>query len=324
LSGREIKLVWNKGIAAPCDRRIPDEFAGAGGYVPVPTLAGASPRPDTPDKLISTPDVYFDLPDGTTVWVRLAWLKSFVRQILPRLRSRIVLITGDSDSCTPSEAMPEAQAILESPQILHWYAQNYDGTGPEHKISPIPIGIDFHTLSERSWWGEARSSPQGQEFTLRSIRATLPPRRERIPLVYIDFAWQGNYVTRHLRGARTNFSRGELIHNLRSNRSAYLQGLSRPRSEMWRTRGQYVFVMSPHGNGLDCHRTWEALALGHIVLVQASSLDPVFQGLPVVPITSYHEITRENLATWSSRFETDDSNKLTSAFWVSLISVVRS
>jgi hypothetical protein len=35
-------LVWNKGIAARCDRRIPDEFPDGRTYVHVPTLAGGN------------------------------------------------------------------------------------------------------------------------------------------------------------------------------------------------------------------------------------------------------------------------------------------
>jgi hypothetical protein len=41
------------------------------------------------------------------------------------------------------------------------------------------------------------------------------------------------------------------------------------RSELWRRHGNYSFVISPPGHGLDCHRTWEALALGCIPITLA-------------------------------------------------------
>ena len=46
------------------------------------------------------------------------------------------------------------------------------------------------------------------------------------------------------------------------------------------------YAHSPPGHGLDCHRTWEALSLGCIVLVQASPLDGLFAHwqLPVVSL----------------------------------------
>jgi len=51
---------------------------------------------------------------------------------------------------------------------------------------------------------------------------------------------------------------------------------------------RYGFVASPVGHGLDSHRTWEALALGCIVLVEASAIDAIFSenSLPVVAVPS--------------------------------------
>ena len=48
---------------------------------------------------------------------------------------------------------------------------------------------------------------------------------------------------------------------------------------------------SPPGHGLDCHRTWEALSMGCIVLVQASPMDDLFTNLqlPVVPLANLSE-----------------------------------
>jgi hypothetical protein len=70
--------------------------------------------------------------------------------------------------------------------------------------------------------------------------------------------------------------------------------------------------------GLDCHRTWEALALGHIVLVPTSSLDSLYTGLPVVMLNDWKEITSSNLERWLLRFQgncgTDE--KLKSSYWI--------
>jgi hypothetical protein len=314
------ELVWNKGIASLCDRRIPDEFPGGGAYVSVRTLAGENPRSGFPGNLISNLADYQDVPEGALIWVRLTWLKSFVSQVLPLLKNRIVLVTGDSDGSTPSEAMPEARAILKSLKIIRWYAQNCDGSVSPEKVSPIPIGIDFHTLSERPFWGEKMSSPPEQELTLKSIRDRLPAPQDRIPLVYLDFGWQETYGSRELKGAKCGDGRLEIIRRLRNNRLCVLQErLSQ--TETWRRRGEYLFVVSPHGNGLDCHRTWEALALGHIVVTPSSSLDSMYEGLPVITIDNYDAITEENLMEWKSRFADWSGNgaKLTSSYWVDVM-----
>ncbi len=89
-----------------------------------------------------------------------------------------------------------------------------------------------------------------------------------------------------------------------------------PRSEMWRRRGQYAAVLSPHGGGLDCHRTWEALALGHLVVVPSSALDPLFEGLRVVPVQSWDEIDWKNLARWLAERSGASRDPLTSRYWL--------
>ena len=54
---------------------------------------------------------------------------------------------------------------------------------------------------------------------------------------------------------------------------------------------KYRFIISPHGNGLDCHRTWEALALGCYPIIKSSPLDCMFEGLPVIIVNNWNEVT---------------------------------
>ena len=78
-------------------------------------------------------------------------------------------------------------------------------------------------------------------------------------------------------------------------------------------------MLSPHGMGLDCHRTWEALALGHIVLVPSSSLDGMYSGLPVIALHDWNEITPANLSKWMLAYgnhAVENNPKLTSRYWV--------
>jgi hypothetical protein len=318
-----VSLVWNKGIAALCDRRIPDEFPDGATYSHVPSLAGMLFSSKLPDNLICDPERYADVSEGELVWVRLSWLKAFVRQVLPLIQNKFVLVTGDSDSCVPSEVGAFAEAIIDSPKVVHWYAQNYDGSVPRNKISPLPIGIDFHMLSERPIWGEQISPAWQQEQDLLSIREGLQPLHKRIPKVYVDFAWQRFHPLHHrlyhpLIGTDLHHGRWRLGRRMRKNPLAFCQPGMLGRSEMWRKRGEFAFVLSPHGNGLDCHRTWEALALNHIVLVPSSSLNDLYTGLPVVPLDSWDQVTSENLAIWMDRYSAGavEPGKLTNEYWI--------
>ncbi|KAJ3088685.1 hypothetical protein HK100_007973, partial [Physocladia obscura] len=51
------------------------------------------------------------------------------------------------------------------------------------------------------------------------------------------------------------------------------------------------FVISPHGKGLDCYRTYEALFMNVIPVVVKSSLDSIYSGLPVLILDRWEDLT---------------------------------
>ena len=57
----------------------------------------------------------------------------------------------------------------------------------------------------------------------------------------------------------------------------------------------HKFVLSPLGHGLDCHRTWETLLLGGIPVVKSGTLDSLYDGLPVVILDDWTELTESRL-----------------------------
>jgi hypothetical protein len=60
---------------------------------------------------------------------------------------------------------------------------------------------------------------------------------------------------------------------------------------------KYQFVISPRGNGIDCHRTWELFLAGCIVITKTSSLDDMFitNLLPVVILKDWSELNCDDL-----------------------------
>ena len=80
---------------------------------------------------------------------------------------------------------------------------------------------------------------------------------------------------------------------------------------------KYHFVVSPHGNGLDCHRTWEAIMLGCIPIVKSSSLNRLFYDLPVLIINEWDELNEELLIKTLKDFSSKKFNmkKLTLNYW---------
>ena len=58
---------------------------------------------------------------------------------------------------------------------------------------------------------------------------------------------------------------------------------------------QYPFWLSPRGGGIDCHRTWEALYLDIIPIVWNTSLNVLYDDLPVLIIDDHRTLTQEYL-----------------------------
>lgn len=62
------------------------------------------------------------------------------------------------------------------------------------------------------------------------------------------------------------------------------------------TLPNYKFVISPEGNGIDCHRHYEALMAGCIPIIEENELiKEKYKGCPILYTKDYSEITKEYL-----------------------------
>lgn len=90
----------------------------------------------------------------------------------------------------------------------------------------------------------------------------------------------------------------------------------------WTAYAASPFVLSLAGNGLDCHRTWEALYLGSAVIALHSSLDGMYEGLPIILIDDVTELLDPNrLSEWLARIKVfarpaDVRKRLSAPIWV--------
>jgi len=249
---------------------------------------------------------------GSTVYVCTSAFEPFLQQ-LERIPSPIVLVSGDADEDAPTNIFASKQDFLtfiENPKILHWFAQN--GVIKHPKFSPIPIGLDYHTMSQAvTHWGP-KLSPTDQEQLLQSIHQAAAPLSQRILRAHANFHFL--MTTKH--GADRVRAK-ELISTVLVDYEPHRVD----RETTWINQSKYVFVISPHGNGLDCHRTWEALCLGCIPIVRTSPLDALYEGLPVYIVQDWSEVTEENLRKVLSEFSQRkfDLNRLTLKYWMDKI-----
>lgn len=233
-------------------------------------------------------------------------LADFASRVLPRLRKPIVLVSGDSDATVPNDCRDAAMSILASPMIVAWFSQNCVETHP--KLHQMPIGLDYHTMSrEDTSWGP-KISPQDQEDMI--VRLNKVPFWKRHPKCYGNF----HFAMGH---RYAQIDRNDALQSIPAESIDY-EAAPVERSQTWETMSRYAFIPSPHGNGLDCHRTWEALALGCIAIVRTSKLDPLYAGLPVWIVEEWDEITLEGMQATLQRMRSTSftMDKLTLRYWV--------
>lgn len=233
---------------------------------------------------------------GDIVFVKTELLDAFVEKIHPTISSAYILITHNSDNPSPGQF----EYLLEDPKIAHWFGQNQSMTHP--KFTGIPIGI----ANEIDSWG--RPLLHGRSEYLELVAEKICGM-DKTRLLYLYF---DPYTNREVRlPVRSYFLQQDFCKWAR--RRPYLAYLS--------YMADHKFAVSPPGNGLDCHRTWEALYLGVIPIVQRSSMDETLKGLPVLFVDDWSEVNKEMLQAASSgmSLERYSREKLDMEFWKEVI-----
>jgi hypothetical protein len=248
------------------------------------------------------PTVYTNIPANSTVYVCTEAIPNFIENFLPSAQGPIVVVSGDSDLSFPTDHL-----FLESPTIRHWFAQNCTSKHP--KLSPIPIGLDYHTAATQENRLSPMMTPREQEEQIHAYAAIQPRLWRRDPRAY------GNYLLNMSRG-----NRREALAGVPKELMIYERRFI-PREMTWWKQASCAFTISPHGNGLDCHRTWETLILGGIPIVESSCLDLLYEDLPVLSVKSWSDVTRDLMDTTIQTFQerSFDKERLTLQYWLTKI-----
>jgi hypothetical protein len=177
------------------------------------------------------------------------------------------------------------------------------------KLQNLAIGLDYHTIANCNiYWGPP-ASPKSQEQLLRAVIKKARPLNERKPIAYTTF----HFVLE--RGGRQS-AYDQIPKDL-----VYYEPNRVTRLESWNRQIEYAFVVSPPGEGLDCHRTWEAMCLGCIPIMISTPLDDMFDGLPVLIVRSWSDVSKELLEKTLSTINMKEFclDKLQLKYWVERI-----
>jgi len=270
-----------------------------------PLMALSDVRPDRPQSSFIDIEYLNDLPfqlsamdpeKVASIYICSDALTLFSTTVLPKLKRKFILVSGDSDFEICAEKLQGAfDLILENPNLIAWFAQNKSGSHP--KLHSLPIGLDFHSKwIDPEMWGQGSMLPSMQELELRLIFSNSPRWENRITKAYCD--WTHKIERGDRRECKSKLDPNACVFSINP--------LSRV--DTWVEQSRYAFVVSPSGEGLDCHRTWEALALGCVPVIKNHSFADMFKDLPVLVINDWSEVTESFLQEWHGKFNTQEFN----------------
>lgn len=217
-------------------------------------------------------------------------------------KRKIVLVSGWTDPgpsffAASSSGTWSPERFMNRNFVHSWWAQNCD---VDHvKMRCLPIGIDWHTVARRAAWGLPQLSAQAQARQLAKVVRESTPHLEtdtRANQVVLDFALGSN-----------TYNRTKLFMSLGYKSWAKTIWGHTARLDTWRNYARYRFVLSAPGNGYECHRTYEALAMGAVPILQhhpnpamrSRIFDDIYHDMPVAMVDDFAtEITPEKLDEW--------------------------
>jgi len=145
-------------------------------------------------------------------------------------------------------------------------------------------------------------------------------KTEGIPLGLENKMWnRTNFeiIKQHIPTPKTNLLYLNFSLNTNDNRKIIMndllqKGFKQNEKLQWneymKDLSSHKFAISPQGNGVDCHRTWECLYLGVIPIVQKSNPMSYFNDLPILFVDDYEVIDDDFLNNHYETFKTTNFN----------------
>ena len=180
------------------------------------------------------------------------WLEYLFRELAPE--SPFVLFSGDSDR-------PIGRRLgrfLRRRSLVAWFGNNVAFEHP--RLLPLPLGI-----------GDPSPAHGDAGEALRAARGASVPKMR---LLAVSFDVKTNPRERLRCLAKTGLELDPPA----------------PTAEYLERLASSYFCVAPRGNGIDTHRTWEALYLGTIPIVTRSVLTEAHPELPLIVLDDWSQL----------------------------------
>lgn len=213
---------------------------------------------NTPVKLVKIDEFNkTDIKKYKKIFVYTHDIIPFLKKFYNNLENETTLITHNSDNGIDDRFLE----ILDSDKIKKWYTQNL--YTKHSKLRSLPIGI-----ANKQW-------THGNQIVINKIKNINLPKKT---LVYKNF------------NLHTNFEKRRYVDQVTSQNGIPMAG-SKEYEKYLTDVADSFFVLCPPGNGVDCHRIWECLALGSIPVVEKNIAFEQFKHLPILFINDWKSVT---------------------------------
>lgn len=182
--------------------------------------------------------------DGMKFFIKTNFINEFINKVLPHITFNFIIYTHNSDMVIDKKY----GRLLSDDRLLKWYGQNINIK--HDKLSSIPIGIANYNWSNRMFQGKLYT--HGDVNILKDV---IDLNTSKTNMVHCNFNTYTN-PTERIKCLK-NIHPTPLDKNMIF--KEYLKKLS-----------SSYFTISPNGNGVDCHKHWEAMYLKTIPIVTKS------------------------------------------------------
>lgn len=234
---------------------------------------------------------------GNLVYVKTDYLGEFFTNIHPHVSTQYIIVSHDSDYPIPGNY----KAYLDDPKLIAWFGENVEGY-THAKLHPLPLGLIKSHL------------PWGNLDVVQKVM-NLMPATERNHLLYLNFRLDTCVDERCLLV--------KMFHD--KSYTYYVPSPTKSYEDYLMDLLRSKFVLCPRGFGLDSHRTWESLLMGAIPIVRSSTLDSMFENLPVVIVKDWNELTEEFLLQKYEEIKsrTFQMDKVYAEYWLKQIDLCK-
>jgi hypothetical protein len=219
----------------------------------------------------------FELPK---IFIETHRLGILFRELNNFIDRECIIICHNSDATFGEEIIPHIPR-----NVKKLFCQNYNYIETE-VIKSLPIGLE-----RVRWFPEQQKQQSLFEMISKNI--------QRDELVYMNFNPSTNPIRSKIYEDLKNkkFINVEMVGN-GGNYNEYLVNLKK-----------HKFIISPPGNGIDCHRNWESLYLGCIpILLNSHFVRNTYRDFPVLVVEDYSIINNNFLSSEISKIKTNSDN----------------